>query len=165
MIRRARLDDVPEIRDLINTHAELQKMLFRSLADLYSAVRDFQVAELDGQVVGCCALEIVWKDLAEIKSLSVASGHQGQGLGKALVEAVIAEGRDLHIPRLFCLTLEQRFFERLGFEKVPMDTLPMKVWTDCVRCSKQANCDEIAMVLKLDAVPPEITPRKSLDQF
>jgi amino-acid N-acetyltransferase len=150
VIRDARLDDAPAIRDLINTHAELQKMLFRSLADLYAAIRDFKVYEHDGQVVGCCALEIVWSDLAEIKSLSVADGMQGQGVGKALVRAAIDEAGELHLPQVFCLTLEQSFFEKLGFEKVPMDTLPMKVWSDCVRCSKQDNCDEIAMMLKLD---------------
>ena len=149
MIRNARLDDAPAIRDLINAHAELQKMLFRSLADLYSAIRDFKVYEQNGQVAGCCALEIVWSDLAEIKSLSVADNMQGQGVGKALVRAALDEARELHLPRVFCLTLEQSFFEKFGFEKVPMDTLPMKVWSDCVRCSKQDNCDEIAMLHNL----------------
>lgn len=149
MIRNARLDDAPAIRDLINAHAELQKMLFRSLADLYSAIRDFKVYEQGDQIAGCCALEIAWSDLAEIKSLSVADGMHGKGVGKALVLATIDEARELHLPRIFCLTLEQSFFEKLGFEKVPMDTLPMKVWSDCVRCPKQDNCDEIAMLIKL----------------
>lgn len=150
MIRRARLDDVPRIRELINAYAELQLMLFRSMADLYAAVRDFQVYELDGQVVGCCALEIAWSDLAEVKSLAVDQEYQGKGIGKAMVRAAIAEAGELHLKRIFCLTLEQRFFESLGFEQVPMKTLPLKVWSDCVRCSKQANCDEIAMVHKLE---------------
>jgi amino-acid N-acetyltransferase len=50
---------------------------------------------------------------------------------------------------VFALTLEKDFFEKLGFQKVPMESLPLKVWSDCVRCSKQAQCDEIAMMLEV----------------
>jgi amino-acid N-acetyltransferase len=149
LIRNARLDDVPAIRDLINSHAERGRMLFRSLADLYESIRDFKLYELEGQVAGCCALEIFWSDLAEIKSLAVRADCQRRGIGTALVRAVIEEARQLHLPRVFALTLEKDFFEKLGFQKVPMDSLPLKVWSDCVRCSKQAQCDEIAMMLEV----------------
>ena len=150
MIRNARLDDVEVIRTLINFHAELGRMLFRSQADLYSSLRDFKLYEEQGQVVGCCALQIIWADLAEVKSLAVSEGFQGRGIGLGLTRAVIEEAKKLHLPQIFCLTLELGFFEKLGFAKVAMETLPMKVWSDCVRCTKQAQCDEIAMMLKLD---------------
>lgn len=147
MIRNARLDDVEAIRQLINAHAELDRMLFRSQADLYESLRDFKVAEVDGQVVGCCALQIIWADLAEVKSLAVQEGCQGRGIGVALLDAVIEQAQKLHLPRIFCLTLEMNFFEKKGFRNVAMDSLPLKVWSDCVRCSKQDCCDEIAMML------------------
>ena len=149
MIRNARLDDVPVMRELINSHAERDRMLFRSLADLYDSIRDFKLYELEGQIVGCCALQIVWADLAEIKSLAVSDDYQGRGIGKALVQAVIVEARQLHLPEIFTLTLEKEFFEKSGFRQVAMDSLPMKVWSDCVHCPKQDNCDEIAMLMKL----------------
>ena len=149
MIRNARLDDVEIIRELINEYAEQEIMLFRSLADLYDSLRDFKLYEYEGRVVGCCALQIVWGDLAEVKSLAVAPGYQGKGIGSDLLQAMIAEARELHLPKIFTLTLEAPFFIKAGFSQVPMDTLPHKVWSECVHCPKQDKCDEIAMVLNL----------------
>lgn len=154
MIRPATMVDVPEIHCLITGHAEYNRMLFRSHADLYEHLRDFFVAveNVDGseRIVGCAALELAWRDLAEVKSLAVAEGWQGRGIGSALVRAAVAEGRRLGLAKIFALTRENRFFEKLGFIQVPKEMLPHKVWTDCVRCPLQANCDEIAVVLSLE---------------
>ena len=149
MIRNARLDDVPAIHELINAFAQHGRMLFRSLADLYESIRDFKVYEKGGRVLGCCALQIMWADLAEIKSLSVSADCQGLGIGAELVQATIQEAKELHLPRIFTLALEKEFFAKQGFHQVTMDSLPMKVWSDCVRCAKQDNCDEIAMLIEL----------------
>ena|ERR1051325_2980496 len=162
MIRSATVYDVPRIQEIINSHAELGRMLFKSLAQLYEDLRDFAVYEEDGEVLGCVGLTIIWADLAEVRSLAVDSAHQGRGIGRQLVEWTIEEARRLHIRRLMSLTYEQRFFEKLGFEVVSKDTLPLKVWTDCVRCPKREGCDEIAMVRTLHDVPivevPAATP-------
>jgi amino-acid N-acetyltransferase len=140
--------DVNAIHRLITHHAELNRMLFRSHADLYEHLRDFFVAtNTDDTVIGCAALELVWRDLAEIKSLAVDDEHRGKGVGKALVAAAIEEARRLGLGRVFALTREQQFFEQLGFKLVPRESLPHKVWTDCVTCPLQENCDEVAMVL------------------
>ncbi len=124
-------------------------MLFRSDAELYERLRDFFVAEEGGELVGICALEIVWADLAEVRSLAVGAGQQGRGIGRALVEAVVSEARRLEIQRVFALTYEQRFFEKLGFEVVDKSALPTKVWSTCIKCPKRDGCDEIAMVRTL----------------
>ncbi len=124
-------------------------MLFRSLADIYEKLQTFLVAELDAAVVGCCALEVVWADLAEIKSLAVDPNHRNQGIGKALVAAAVEQARAIGVPRVFALTLEEEFFVRRGFDTVDMEKLPMKVWSDCARCPKQQNCDEIAVIKNL----------------
>jgi amino-acid N-acetyltransferase len=154
MIRSARMSDVPEIHGLITHHAELNRMLFRSHADLYEHLRDFSVcvepAAGGERLVGCAALELVWRDLAEIKSLAVDESCRGRGIGTQLVRAAVEEGRRLGLTRVFALTREQRFFERLGFAVVSRETLPHKVWTDCVRCPLQEHCDEIAVVFRLD---------------
>lgn len=153
MIRSARMSDVPEIHRLITHYAELNRMLFRSHADLYEHLRDFFVCvepvEGKDRVVGCAALELVWRELAEIKSLAVDEAFRGRGAGSQLVEAAVKEARRLELARVFALTREQRFFERLGFTVVPRETLPHKVWTDCVRCPLQENCDETAVILQL----------------
>ena len=148
-IRAAKVSDVEAIRALISSYAELDKMLSRSKADIYENLQSFLVAEIDGRVVSCCALQVIWGQLAEIKSLAVEQSHVGTGVGKSLVSAAIENARDLGLGKLFALTLEPLFFEKLGFEKVNKESLPMKVWVGCAHCPKQDNCDEIAVLLKL----------------
>jgi len=144
--RRARISDVKAINALISTYAELDRMLFRSMADIYENLQAFLVVELDGAIAGCCALEVIWSDLAEIKSLAVDSANKGKGMGALLVATAIEQARELGVPRVFALTLEPEFFKKHGFEVISKKGLPMKVWSDCARCPKQDHCDEIAMV-------------------
>ena len=158
MIRPATIHDVPRIQEIINSHAELGKMLFKSYAQLYEDLRDFGVYEIDGQVVGCAALTIIWADLAEVRSLAVDEDFLRRGIGRKLVEWSVEEARRLGIRRLFALTYEQAFFEKLGFEVVPKESLPLKVWSDCVRCPKRDGCDEIAVVRVLQDVEAPSVP-------
>ncbi len=153
MIRPANLSDVPRIQEIINSHAELGKMLFKSYAQLYEDLRDFAVYLIDDEVVGCVALGIIWADMAEIRSLAVDDHHRGKGIGTDLVKWCVEDAGRLQIRKLMSLTYEQRFFEKLGFVVVQKETLPLKVWSDCVRCPKNLNCDEIAMVRELTEVP------------
>jgi len=147
LIRNAKISDVKSICALISYYAELDRMLFRSMADLYQDIQTFLVVEDDfGKVVGCCSLQVVWSDLAEIKSLAVDYNYKNQGFGKLLVQKAISNAAELQIPRVFALTLVPDFFRKLGFQTVSTDTLPMKVWSDCANCPKQQNCDEIAMI-------------------
>ncbi len=152
-IRGAMMADVPGIHRLVTHHAEFNRMLFRSYAHLYEHLRDFTVATaaVDGreEVVACVALELVWHNLAEIKSLAVDERFQGRGLGRQLISAKIEEARRLGIERVFALTREREFFEKLQFHAVPRESLPHKVWTDCIHCPLQADCDEIAMLTLL----------------
>jgi len=144
-IRNAKISDAKAISELVNCYAELDKMLFRPLAEIYENLQMFIVAEADDGIVGCCALEIIWSDLAEIKSLVVAPAQKGGGIGRALVTAALEQARLLGVSRVFALTLEPRFFERIGFSVIQKEDLPMKVWSDCARCPKQQECDEIAV--------------------
>lgn len=148
-VRSARISDVKVICSLINYYAEHDKMLFRSLAEIYENLQTFFVAEHDGKTIGCCALEVIWSDLAEIKSLAVESDKRGKGVGTALVTAVIDQAHYLGVPRVFALTLEPAFFERVGFTAIRKEDLPMKVWSDCAKCPKQSECDETAMIRAL----------------
>ena len=148
-IRNAKISDAVGIHELVNYYAELDRMLFRSMADIYENLQTFIIAELDGKVVGCCALEIIWADLAEIKSLAIREEFKGRGIGRKIVEAAVKKASELGVLRIFALTLEPDFFIRIGFDRVEKDSLPMKVWSDCARCSKQQNCDEIAVIKRV----------------
>jgi amino-acid N-acetyltransferase len=148
-VRSAQISDAKAICALINCYAEHDKMLFRSLAEVYENLQTFLVAEQDGRVVGCCALEIIWSDLAEIKSLAVSPSHKGRGIGALLVSGAVKQAEQLGVPRLFALTLEPGFFEKQGFQVITKAELPMKVWSDCARCPKQQECDEIAVARSL----------------
>ena len=149
-IRDAVISDAQAICDLISAHAEYERMLFRSLADIYETIQQFKVAEADdGRVVGCCSLQVVWRDLAEIKSLAVDKSFSGRGLGRSLVNACIERARKLGLSKVFTLTLEPKFFEKVGFKVVSKDVFPMKVWSDCAKCSKQDHCDEVALIFEI----------------
>ncbi len=148
-VRAAKISDAKAISALINYYAEHDKMLFRSLAEIYENLQTFLVAERDQAVVGCCALEVIWSDLAEIKSLAVSAQERGKGAGTALIEAALEQAAQLGVPRVFALTLEPGFFERAGFRVIDKEGLPMKVWSDCARCPKQEECDEIAVIKDL----------------
>lgn len=149
-VRPARAGDVPAIRQLIDYHAQRHRMLFRSLETLYEHLRNFEVfASAEGQILACCELEIFWQDLAEIKSLAVEPGFMQKGLGKALVTAALEQARTLGISRVFALTYEPQFLQRLGFKIIDKDRLPHKVWKECIKCHMQHDCKEIPLIIEL----------------
>lgn len=152
IVRRARIDDVPDMAALINHYAREGMMLPKSPTQLYNHLRDFIVAEVDGKVVGCAGLKIMWRDLAEIVSLAVHPEWQGHGIGRSLCLPLIEDARALGIASVISLTYQVPFFAKLGFEIVPKHTLSQKVWQDCQFCAKQDCCDETAMILKLNDV-------------
>lgn len=145
-VRGATTSDVKAIHALVSSYAERDQMLFRSVSDIYENLQMFLVAELDGVVVGCCSLEIIWSDLAEIKSLAVDQNQTNKGVGKMLVAAALEQAQQLGVPQVFALTLKPDFFQKLNFRVVTKETLPMKVWSDCAKCPKQDNCDEVAVI-------------------
>ena len=145
-IRKARMADVEKMQDLVNFHAKAGRMLARSLLELYENLRDFYVAAEGGRVVGAAALHTSWEDLAEVKSVAVADGRQGQGLGRTLVEHGLQEAASLGVPRVFVLTYVPGFFEKLGFRRIERSELPHRVWAECLRCPEFPDCGEIAMI-------------------
>ena len=150
-IRAAKIEDVKTIYALISSYAERDIMLFRSMADIYEHLQTFIVVELEGTVVGCCALQIIWSDLAEIKSLAVDSSQTGTGIGKKLIENALQTAEKIGVGRVFALTMNTDFFKKAGFKVIDKEDLPMKVWSDCAKCPKQNNCDETAVIRTVDS--------------
>ena len=150
-VERARISDAEEMHKLINYFADKGEMLARSLSEIYENIRDYLVVRQDERVIACAALHVMWSDLAEIKSVAVAENSQEQRIGSQLVEACLKEARALGIPTVFCLTYKPAFFERFGFSQLDKMELPQKVWTECYRCPKFPNCDEVALTYQLEA--------------
>ncbi len=147
-VEKAKISDVVQMQKLINFFAERGEMLARPLSEIYENIRDYFVVRDGEKIVACVALHVNWEDLAEVKSLAVAADDQRQGLGTAVVSACLKEAKELGITNIFCLTYKPAFFETLDFVRVDKMALPHKVWTECFRCSKFPNCDEIAMVYR-----------------
>jgi amino-acid N-acetyltransferase len=134
------------MHQLINGFADRGEMLARPLSELYESVRDFYVIRDGEKLIGCAALHIAWSDLAEIRSVAVASEYQRHGFGDKLIEACLKESAELGINTVFCFTYQPDFFKRHRFADIDKMELPRKVWTDCFRCPKFPNCDEIALI-------------------
>jgi len=148
-IRKALISDAEKIQYLINEYAKKGLMLPRSINSIYENIRDFWVCEENEKIVGTCALAIFWSDLAEIRSLAVAPAHTHKGIGTMLVNQAIKEAKELGITRIFTLTYQVDFFKKLGFKEIDKNSLPHKIWRDCINCVKFPNCDETAMEITL----------------
>jgi amino-acid N-acetyltransferase len=149
-VEKAKIQDVPQIHRLINYFADRGEMLARSLSEIYENIRDFFVIKQGEQVIACAALHVCWSDLAEIKSVAVAEDSQQQGVGTQLVDACIKEAGLLGIPTVFCLTYRPAFFKKFGLAQIDKMELPRKVWTECYRCPKFPDCDEVALICNLE---------------
>jgi len=120
------------------------------LFHIYTHIREFFVAEGKDGIIGCVALRIFWNDLAEIRSLCIHPAYRKMGIGRLLVHAALDEARLFGIKRVFVLTKSQKFFEKLNFKTISKQSLPIKVFHDCLHCPKyEESCDEIAMLIHL----------------
>lgn len=149
-VEKANIGDVQQMHELINRFANKGKMLPRALSELYENLRDFFVIRDNDKVIACVSLHISWVDLAEIRSMAVSEERQSQGISSMLINACMKEAETLGIPMVFCLTYQPLVFEKHNFKQIDKLELPRKVWTECFRCPKFPDCDEIALIYKFD---------------
>jgi amino-acid N-acetyltransferase len=150
VIRRARTADIRSIRGLVAPLAERRVLVSKEAVTYYEGVQEFRVAELDGRIVGCGALHVMWEDLAEIRTLAVAADHLGTGLGGRILEALVEDARALGVSRLFCLTFETTFFERHGFSAIEGQAVTPEVYAELLRSYDEG----VAEFLDLERVKP-----------
>ncbi len=148
-IEKARIQDVPQIHQLINYFADRDEMLPRSLSEIYENIRDYFVYRQGERVIACAALHVIWSDLAEIRSVAVAKEYQKRGIGTTLVETCLKEADSLGITTIFCLTYQPAFFEKFDLSQIDKMEMPRKVWTECFRCPKFPDCGEVALIRHL----------------
>ena len=149
-IRWARTPDVRAIRAIVAPMAQSRVLIAKEAVTYFEALQQFRVAELDGQVVGCGALHVMWEDLAEIRTLAVRPEAKGAGVGSALLDALVEDARQLGVRRLFCLTFEVDFFRRHGFEPIEGQAVDPEVYAELLRSYDEG----VAEFLDLERVKP-----------
>ncbi len=147
--RKPTFADVDEIYNLIAGYAAQGVMLPKPHNVLYETLREFVVAQDESKkIVGVGALHLTWNELAEVRSMAVHPDFSRQGIGSAIVKKLLEEGRAVGVKKFFTLTYRPEFFKSLGFELTTKESLPHKIWKECIECPKFPNCDEIAMTLE-----------------
>lgn len=148
-IRKATVKDAKAIHDLIKRFARKYDMLPRSLNEIYENIRDFFVCIDNDAIVAAAALHILWEDLSEVRSVAVSKDYQGIGVGKKLVKRCIREAEKLGVSKVFALTYAPEFFKEMDFTEIDKNTLPQKIWGECLKCHKFPECDESAVMLSI----------------
>jgi amino-acid N-acetyltransferase len=149
LLRRARTSDVRSIKSLVDKYAG-EVLLAKELVTLFEDVQEFWVAELDGAVVGCGALHVLWEDLGEIRSLAVDPAIRGRGIGTALVRRLVEAAGELGLTRIFVLTFETAFFAQHGFVEIDGTPVPPEVYEEIRRSPDEG----VAEFLDLPYVKP-----------
>lgn len=149
-LRPARTRDVQAVRRLIGLFTADGRLLAKAPVTLYEDVQEFLVAEIDGSVVGCGALHVLWEDLAEIRTLAVDPDHHHHGIGGRILDALVDRAYELGLARLFCLTFEVEFFAAHGFHEIDGSPVDQAVFEQLL----QSYDEGVAEFLDLERVKP-----------
>ncbi|MFI1097852.1 amino-acid N-acetyltransferase [Streptomyces sp. NPDC020917] len=151
-IRRARTVDVPAVRALLDSYVRGGILLDKATVTLYEDIQEFWVAERDedATVVACGALHVMWEDLAEVRTLAVATELHGRGVGHLLLTKLLDTARWLGVRRIFCLTFEVDFFAKHGFVEIGETPVDRDVFGELLR----SNDEGVAEFLDLERVKP-----------
>jgi amino-acid N-acetyltransferase len=149
-IRPARTTDVRAIRDLIDVYSVDGSLLSKATVTIFEQLQEFVVAEIDGTVIGCGALHVMWEDLAEVRTLAVRPDQARHGIGSQVLEQLLTNARELGIRRVFCLTFMREFFGRHGFVEIDDTPVGHEVYEQLL----QSYDEGVAEFLGLERVKP-----------
>ena len=149
-IRPARTADVAAVRRLVGLYTDDGRLLAKAPVTLYEDVQEFLVAEVDGVIIGCGALHVMWEDLGEIRTLAVDPEHARRGIGGRILDGLITRAKELGLARLFCLTFEVDFFRSRGFGEIEGSPVDHAVFEQLL----QSYDEGVAEFLDLERVKP-----------
>ena len=153
-IQQAAEEDIASIAALVNGFAAENLMLPRTEESILQSLPDWLVAVADrSQLLGCGSLVALTEELVEIRSLAVAGQGQGKGIGRQIVQELVRIATARGYAQICALTLQEAFFEKLGFEVVDRWSISPKLWQECIYCPKFHHCDEIAVARNLTDSP------------
>lgn len=156
-IRVAELRDAERIYALISGNSD--QLVPRSLGNVVETIDRFVLAEAAGELVGCAAYQIhpeignAEAASVEVVSVAVTAAFRRRGIGRLLVEAVLAKVATFRPREVVVLTFAPEFFRSLGFVEIAKTEIMHKLYTGCINCTKHANpytCPEIAMRRQVD---------------
>ena len=150
VVRSAKTGDVKKIRKIVDAYSDQRRLLSKETVTLFEAVQEFVVAEVDGEVVGCGALHVLWEDLAEVRTVAVKKDYHGKGVGHLILENIIDRAKVVGVKRIFCLTFETKFFGSHGFNEIKGTPVEPDVYAQLLR----SYDDGIAEFLELESVKP-----------
>ena len=131
VVRAARTSDIKKIRSIVDSYAAQRRLLSKETVTLYEGVQEFTVAEVNGEVVGCGALHVLWEDLAEVRTVAVIESMQGKGIGHAILESILNKAKEIGVKKVFCLTFETKFFDSHGFNEIQGAQLNQMFMLNC----------------------------------
>jgi amino-acid N-acetyltransferase len=150
VVRAAKTGDVKKIRKIVDGYTDERRLLFKATVTLFEAVQEFVVAELDGEVVGCGALHVLWEDLAEVRTVAVIEEMHGKGIGNQILIKILENAKDIGVKKVFCLTFETKFFGSHGFKEIEGTPVSPEVYQEMIR-SYDAG---VAEFLDLESAKP-----------
>jgi amino-acid N-acetyltransferase len=150
VVRAARTSDIKKIRSIVDLYASQRRLLSKETVTLYEGVQEFTVAEVNGEVVGCGALHVLWEDLAEVRTVAVIESMQGKGIGHAILESILNKAKEIGVKKVFCLTFETKFFDSHGFNEIQGAPVEPDVYAQLLRSYDEG----IAEFLDLESVKP-----------
>ena len=150
LVRGAKTSDIKKIRSIVDMYASERKLLSKETVTLYENVQEFTVAEVNGEVIGCGALHVLWEDLAEVRTVAVIKEWQGKKIGHAILEHILVKAKELGVKKVFCLTFETKFFGAHGFTEIQGAPVEPDVYAQLLRSYDEG----IAEFLDLESVKP-----------
>jgi amino-acid N-acetyltransferase len=134
LVRPATTADITSIAALCGPLIQSRVLLGKEKVELYESVQEFLVAQDSaGQIIGCGALHVMWEDLGEVRTLAVSKDHQGQGIGRQILQGLFSRAKQIGLKRLFCLTFEVEFFSKQGFKEIADTPVDPEVYAELVR--------------------------------
>jgi amino-acid N-acetyltransferase len=150
VVRSAKTGDVKQIRKIVDDYADQKRLLSKETVTLFEAVQEFTVAEVDGEIVGCGALHVLWEDLAEVRTVAVIESMHGKGIGHQLLESILEKAKEIGVKKVFCLTFETKFFGAHGFTEIEGTPVAPDVYEQMIRSYDEG----VAEFLDLESVKP-----------
>jgi amino-acid N-acetyltransferase len=150
VVRPAKTSDIKKVRSIVDSFAAQRRLLSKETVTLFEAVQEFTVAEVDGEVVGCGALHVLWEDLAEVRTVAVVESMHGKGIGHAILESILNKAKEIGVKKVFCLTFETKFFGSHGFTEIQGTPVDPDVYAQLLRSYDEG----IAEFLDLESVKP-----------
>ena len=150
VVRPAKTSDIKKVRSIVDSFAAQRRLLSKETVTLFEAVQEFTVAEVDGEVVGCGALHVLWEDLAEVRTVAVVVSMHGKGIGHAILENILNKAKEIGVKKVFCLTFETKFFGSHGFTEIQGTPVEPDVYAQLLRSYDEG----IAEFLDLESVKP-----------